>query len=115
LFYNFGTKGENLKLASTLVFATLGAIDLIYVVSYKNLRKPIVKTENFFENKFLPLAILYGFLLLFFAIYFPPLQKVLNTVPLKLWQWGIVFSIGILTTFLLEFLKLIFAKNSNKT
>jgi Ca2+-transporting ATPase len=115
LFYNFGIKGENLKLASTLVFATLGAIDLIYVASYKNLRKPIIKTENFFENKFLFLAILYGFLLLFFAIYFPPLQKVLNTVPLKLWHWGIVFGIGILTTLLLEFLKLIFAKSPDKT
>jgi len=112
LFYNFGIKGENLKLASTLVFTTLGAIDLIYVVSYKNLRKPIIKTENFFENKFLFLAILYGFLLLSFAIYFPPLQKVLNTVSLKLWHWGIVFSIGILTTLLLEFLKLIFAKSN---
>jgi len=112
LFFNFGIKSENLKLASTLVFATLGAIDLIYVISFKNLRKPIIKTENFFKNKFLPLAILYGFLLLFFAIYFPPLQKVLNTVPLKLWHWGIVFSTGILTTFLLEFLKLIFAKSN---
>jgi Ca2+-transporting ATPase len=115
LFFNFGTKEGNLKLASTLVFTTLGAIDLIYVISFKNLRKLIIKTENFFENKFLPFAILYGFLLLFFAIYFPPLQKVLNTLPLKLWHWGIVFSIGILTTFLLEFLKLIFAKSSNKT
>jgi Ca2+-transporting ATPase len=103
LFYNFGIKDGNLKLASTLVFATLGTIDLIYVISYKNLRKPIVKTENFFKNKFLPFAILYGFLLLFFAIYFPPLQKILNTVPLNFWHWGIVFSIGILTTFLLEF------------
>jgi Ca2+-transporting ATPase len=114
LFFNLGIKEGNLKLASTLVFSTLGAIDLIYVISFKSLRKLIIKTENFFKNKFLPLAILYGFLLLFFAIYFPPLQKVLNTVPLKLWHWGIVFSIGILTTLLLELLKLIFAKNNDK-
>ena len=113
-FYKFGIKGENLKLASTLVFATLGAIDLIYVISFKNLRKLIIKTEHFFENKFLFLAILYGFLLLFFAIYFPPLQKILNTTPLKLWHWGVVFGIGTLTTLLLEVLKLIFAKNNAK-
>jgi len=115
LFFNFGIKSENLKLASTLVFATLGTIDLIYVVSFKNLKRPIIRIENFFENKFLPLAILYGFLLLFLAIYFPPLQKVLNTMPLKFWHWGIVFSIGILTTILLEILKVIFAKNNNKS
>ena len=111
LFYDFGIKNENLKLASTLVFATLGAIDLIYVISFKNLKKLIINTENFFQNKFLPLAILYGFLLLFFAIYFPPLQKALSTVPLQTWHWGIVFGIGILTTLLLEILKVIFAKN----
>lgn len=110
LFFNFGIKSENLKLASTLVFATLGAIDLIYVISFKNLRKPIIKTENFFKNKFLPLAILYGFLLLFFAIYFPPLQKVLNTVHLQIFHWLIVFGVGILTTILLEILKVIFAR-----
>jgi len=89
----------------------LGAIDLIYVISFKNLRKPIIKTENFFKNKFLPLAILYGFLLLFFAIYFPSFQKVLNTVPLQIFHWLIVFGIGILTTILLEILKAIFSKN----
>jgi Ca2+-transporting ATPase len=111
LFLNFGIKDGNLKLASTLVFATLGAIDLIYVISYKNLKKPIIKTENFFKNKFLFFAILYGFLLLFLAIYFPPLQKILNTISLKIWHWGIVFGIGIFATVLLEFLKIIFVKN----
>jgi Ca2+-transporting ATPase len=114
LFFNLGIKSENLKLASTLVFAILGTIDLIYVISFKNLRKPIIKTENFFKNKFLPLAILYGFLLLFFSIYFPPLQKVLNTVPLQIFHWLIIFGIGILTTILLEILKSIFSKNHNK-
>jgi Ca2+-transporting ATPase len=112
LFFNFGIKMANLKLASTLVFVTLGAIDLIYVSSFKNLTKPIIKTENFFKNKFLFFAIFYGLLLLFFAIYFPPLQKILNTTPLELWHWSIVFGVGILTTILLEILKAIFAKNN---
>jgi prolipoprotein diacylglyceryltransferase len=43
------------------------------------------------------------------AIYFPPLQKILNTVPLKISHWGIVFSVGILATILLELLKFVFA------
>jgi len=110
LFYNFGIKNENLKLANTLVFAILGAVDLIYVVSFKNLKTPLFKIKNFFENRFLFLAIFYGFLLLFLSIYFPPLQKILNLVPLKIYHWLIVFIVGILTTFLLEFLKLIFSK-----
>jgi len=114
LFFNFGIKKGDLKLASTLVFATLGSIHLIYFLSFKNLRESLIKTRNFFGNKFLFLAITYGFLFLFAAIYFPPLQKVLNTVPLKAGHWIIIFSIGIFTTILLETLKLIFARN-NKT
>jgi magnesium-transporting ATPase (P-type) len=70
-----------------------------------------LKMENLFSNKFLFLGIFYGFLLLLFAIYLPALQRVLNTRPLELWQWAIVFGIGILTTILLEILKAIFAKN----
>lgn len=109
LFYNFGIKNGDLKLARTLIFALLGAIDLIYVISFKNLRKSVFQTDNFFENKFLFLAIIYGFFLLFFSIYFPPLQKILNNVSLNFYHWLIVFGIGILTTILLEILKLFFA------
>ena len=111
LFFKVGIKSENLKLASTLVFATLGAIDLIYVISFKNLKKPIIKTEGFFKNKFAFGAITYGFLPLFLAIYLSPLQKVLNTVALEPFHWVIVFGVGILTVILLEILKLIFAKH----
>ncbi|MGB9598827.1 MAG: HAD-IC family P-type ATPase, partial [Minisyncoccales bacterium] len=111
LFFHLGIKVENLRLASTLVFATLGSIDLIYLVSFRNLRKPIFKMERFFDNKFLFFSILYGFLLLFLSIYFPPLQKILGTLPLQIWHWMVVFGIGILTTILLEMLKIIFAKN----
>jgi Ca2+-transporting ATPase len=110
-FWKFGIKDKNLNLASTMVFTILGTVDLIYAISFKNLRKPILKMGNLFSNKFLFLGIFYGFLLLILAIYFPVLQRVLNTRPLKLWHWVIVFSIGILTTILLEILKAIFAKN----
>jgi len=110
-FWKFGIKDKNLNLASTMVFTILGTVDLIYAISFKNLRKPILKMENLFSNRFLFLGIFYGFLLLILAIYLPVLQRVLNTRPLELWHWVIVFSIGILTTILLEILKAIFAKN----
>ncbi len=105
IYWYFGAKGGNFALGSTLVFATLGSIDLMYAVSFKNLKKPIIKIEKFFENKFLFLGILYGFLLLFLAIYFPPLNKILGTIPLNLWHWGLVLGMGIITTLLLELIK----------
>ena len=113
-FYFFGVKNNDFQLASTLVFATLGSVNFIYLFAFKNLRKPIIKTENFFGNKFMFLAMIYGFLLLFLAVYFPPLQKFLKTVPLKFWHWVIVFSIGFLTTILLEILKAVFEKKEKK-
>ncbi|MGB9743448.1 MAG: cation-translocating P-type ATPase [Minisyncoccales bacterium] len=114
LFWEIGIKNDNLKLASTLVFAIFGTVDLIYAISFKNLTKPIFKMENLFSNKFLFFGIFYAFLFLFLAIYFPPLNKILNTVPLEAGHWLMVIGVGILTTLILELIKtltFIFSKN----
>ncbi len=105
IYWQFGIKQNNLILGSTLVFATLGSVDLIYALSFKNLKRPIIKTEKFFENKFLFLGILYGFLLLALAIYLPPLNKVLKTAPLEIWHLILVWGIGAMTTLILELAK----------
>lgn len=105
LYWRFGIKEGNINLGRTLAFAILGCIDLIYAFSFKNLSKPIIKMENFFQNKFLFLGIIYGFFLLFLAIYLPFLNKILGTTPLEFWHWGLVFGVGIITTLILELAK----------
>ncbi|MBC7073935.1 HAD-IC family P-type ATPase, partial [Candidatus Parcubacteria bacterium] len=105
IYWQFGIKQNNLILGSTLVFAALGSVDLIYALSFKNLKRPIIKTEKFFENKFLFLGILYGFLLLALAIYLPSLNKVLKTAPLESWHLILVWGIGATTTLILELAK----------
>lgn len=107
IYWYFGIKQNNYVMGSTLVFATLGSIDLIYAFSFKNLKRPIIKTENFFENKFLFFGIFYGFLLLGLAIYLPLLTKILKSSPLRLWQIILVVSIGIVTTLILEATKVL--------
>lgn len=107
IYWYFGIKQNNYVMGSTLVFATLGSIDLIYALSFKNLKRPIIKTENFFENKFLFFGIFYGFLLLGLAIYLPLLTKILKSSPLRLWQIILVVSIGIVTTLILEATKVL--------
>lgn len=115
IYWLIGIKENNLVLGSTLVFASLGAVDLIYIFSFKNLKKPILKSENFFANKFLFLSILYGFSLLFLAIYHPALNKILTTTPLKEpWQIGIIFGVGILTMLVLELAKIVFHEKISK-
>jgi len=114
IFFQLGAKNGNWQLASTLIFAILASIDLIYAISFKNLRKPIYKMENLFSNKFLFLGIFYGFLLLLLAIYLPPLNKILNTIPLTLSHWFLVIGMGILTTLILELTKSLFQIFNNE-
>ncbi|MGB9598731.1 MAG: cation-translocating P-type ATPase, partial [Minisyncoccales bacterium] len=109
IFWKFGIKEGDLKLANTLVFSILASVDLIYAISFKNLRKPIFQMENLFSNKFLFFSIFFGFFFLFLAIYFQPLSKILNTLPLNFWHWFIVLVVGFLTLVVLELTKLIFS------
>jgi Ca2+-transporting ATPase len=115
IFWHFGIKKNDLILGQTLVFVILGSVDLIYAISFKNLKKPIWKMEHFFKNKFLFLGITYGFLLLLWAIYLPSLSKVLNTNPLSGKYWVLALGAGILTTSILELAKGIFRIKNNNT
>lgn len=106
-FKTFYDWTNNLDLARTIVFATVTTADLVYIFSFKNLEKPIFKMEGFFKNKYLFLAVLFGFILLFFAIYNPRLNAFLGTVPLPPIYWSLVFSVALLTTFLAEITKIL--------
>ncbi len=110
-FWKLGIKEGNLYLGRTIAFAIVGSASLIYVVAFKNLEKLIIKTENFFQNKFMIFGIIYGFLLLFLAIYLPFFNKILETVPLKLFHWLIVFGVAILVTLIVEFVKILNRKS----
>lgn len=105
LFWHYGIKEENLNFGRTIAFATIASIDLIYVFAYKNLKKPIIKTENFFQNKFMFFGVAYGFLLLFLAIYLPSLNKALGTIPLKPLHWLLIFGIALFITLIVELIK----------
>ena len=106
LFWYFGFKKGDLNLGQTITFATIASVDLIYIFAYKNLKKPIIKTENFFQNKYLFWGISFGFLLLFLAIYLPFCNKILGTVPLDLFHWLLVFSVALITTLIIELAKI---------
>ncbi len=97
--------GGNLTLARTVAFATIGAVSLIYIFSFKNLQEPFFKTKNFFANKPLFLGVLYGFVLLLIGIYVPFFNKVLGTTPLGISHWLLVFSAGFVAVFLVELVK----------
>jgi len=105
LFWYFGVKQGNLNLGRTIAFAIVASDNLIYIFAYKNLKKLIIQTENFFQNKYIFLGVTYGFLFLFLAIYLPFLNQVLGTVPLKPAAWLLVFIVGLFATLLIELAK----------
>ncbi|HPO75328.1 MAG TPA: HAD-IC family P-type ATPase, partial [Candidatus Pacearchaeota archaeon] len=111
LFWNFGVKEGNIKLGQTIAFASIAIVSLVYVFAYKNLEKPIIKTENFFKNKFMFFSVVYGFLLIGLAVYLPFLNKVLGTVPLEPFYWLIIFGIAVFATLVVELTKILKNKN----
>ncbi len=97
----------NLALARTIAFATVSSVSLIYIFAFKDLKKSIFATENFWKNKYLVAAIIYGFTLILLAVYAPFLNHALKTVPLNFFQWLLIISIGIISIAIIELLKFI--------
>lgn len=93
----------------TVVFAAVGVDSLMYVYSLRSLRNPLW-TMNPFGNIYLVGATLVSLSLLLAAIYWPPLQAVLSTVPLSLNSWCLVASTGILSIAMIEMVKIYYAK-----
>ncbi len=96
--------GLDLDYARTMVFGAI-CIDTAFVVyCYKSLRKNIWKI-NLFSNKWLNIASVVVFVTYALAVYLPPLQKVLHTVPLGVLSWLVLILIGITSMFLVELTK----------
>lgn len=104
LFWYFAKQGD-INLARTITFVCIGAVDLIYIFAYKNLRSPIYKLENFFGNIYLFFGVAYGFGLLCIAIYLPFFNQLLKTVPLGWTHWLLILGVGAVTIFWVELVK----------
>ena len=104
LFFWLLRAGHDISFIRTMIFANL-SIDTFYVAfTCKSLRKNIWEM-NLFSNKFLVIATLLGILMLISAIYFPPLQVLLETVPLGIYDWSIVVLLGLIDFGLIEVTK----------
>jgi Ca2+-transporting ATPase len=111
-FWQTMDRTQNLNLAQTITFATIASASLIYIFTFKNLRKSLIKSENFFKNKLLFLGVIYGYALILVAVYLPQANKILGTVPLKPIYWLLVLAVGVLSIVWIEAAKLIRKKNN---
>jgi len=104
LFWWFWQKTQDIVYVRTIVFAALAIDSLLFVFSCKSLRKNLWQI-NIFSNKLLNISVLIGILMLIFAIYLPPFQTLLKTVPLGSYEWSIIISLGLAELILIEITK----------
>lgn len=105
LFWWLGIKlGLDIDYVRTIIFGAISMDTAFVVFCYKSLRKNIWQI-NLLSNKWLLLSSLMVFLTFSFAIYFPPLQHILHTVPLGIYGWLIIVGVGLLSMFLIEITK----------
>ena len=107
LFYYLWKITGDLIYSRTMIFAGLAVDSLFYVWSCKSLRFSLWQ-KNPFKNRFFNIGIVFSFITLIVALYVPFLQKILRTVPLGLWDWFILFVLGIINIILIEIVKYIF-------
>ncbi|MFH1462317.1 MAG: HAD-IC family P-type ATPase [bacterium] len=110
LFFWLWKQNYDIFYIRTMIFGGLAINSLFYVFSCKSLRRNIWHI-NIFSNKLLLLAVGVGFLMLFSAIYLPPLQTLLKTVSLGFSDWLILFGLGMANIIFIEATKWYFIVN----
>ncbi len=88
----------------TMIFVGLGITSLFFALSLKSLYKPIWKTK-LTSNPVMLWGIVFGIFLYIMAIYTSPLQSILETVPLSILDWIILFILTILNLAVIEWAK----------
>lgn len=102
LFNRYGL--AQINYIRTMMFAGL-AMDTLYgAFACKSLRQNLWHMD-LLSNKLLVISIIFGGLMLMGAIYFPPFQRLLKTVPLEHNDWLILGIISIIQIFLVEITK----------
>lgn len=107
-FWYYGLYQGNLILGQTMAFMSLAFSSVVFIFSCRTLRKPFWKYENFWSNKWLFAVVVFSLFLALVITYFPPTQKILNLVPLGLFQWSLLIMKAVLLTMIIEVLKVIF-------
>lgn len=93
----------------TIIFTTLSIDSLFYIFSVRTLHTSILKT-NPLKNKWLLPAVLFGLTTQLMVVYLPSLQKLFYTIPLNLFEWGIIISLSFVKIVAIEITKIFFLK-----
>ncbi len=106
-FYLLKYSNYEIEHIRSIVFAGLTISSLFYIFSCKSLRRNLWKI-NLLSNKFMIYAWFFGIVMLVSAFYLPIFQTLLKTVPLNLFDWGLILGLGIINAILIELTKYYF-------
>ncbi|PIT86035.1 MAG: hypothetical protein COU33_05420 [Candidatus Magasanikbacteria bacterium CG10_big_fil_rev_8_21_14_0_10_43_6] len=101
--YFYRTTGD-ITLTRTIVFVGFATDALFYIFSIRSLRRMIWQ-GNPLSNLYLVGAVGFGWMMLLLAVYWPPLQLLLHTVPLSSVHWVVMICFGIGNLVLTELIK----------
>jgi Ca2+-transporting ATPase len=90
---------EHLEYAQTVAFATLVLAQLIHVFDCRSEKS--ILARNPFGNKYLVGSVIISQLMVLAVIYYPPLQPIFHTVPIKAFDWLVITGLAAIPTFLL--------------
>ncbi len=105
LFSHFNTDPSHTTFASTIAFASLGALDIIYIYSFKDLSRPIWKIKHIFDNKVLNLSFIGSWMFLLLPFFVKPIGNLLEVERLRVINGLEVISVGLIATVIIEVIK----------
>jgi P-type Ca2+ transporter type 2C len=92
-------------MAQSVIFTALGTMALIYIFSFRSFHKSVFMPGTFWSNKWLFLAVAFGFAQQLVALYVPFFSNMLGVKPLGLVEWGEVMAIGFGMLIIVEIVK----------
>lgn len=108
--FNYYYQNHDLTYGRSIAFATIASVSLVYIFSFKSFQQPLWHKGILFSNKYLWLSVVYGFTLIFLALYVPFFNKILGIEPLGFLDWLKVLSVGLASLLIVETVKKISLK-----
>ncbi|HRH23912.1 MAG TPA: cation-transporting P-type ATPase [Candidatus Magasanikbacteria bacterium] len=113
MFFYFQNTIDDIAHTRTVMFLAFAVDALFYIYPIRNLRKPLIRMR-WFDNHYLTVAVVFGWVMLLLATYALPFQKILHTVPLGIHEWMILLGFGVANLLFMEIAKAVInRKKSN--
>ncbi len=113
IFLYFWNTTQDIALTRTIVFVGLAIDALFYIFSIRSLRRMIWRI-NIWNNPYVLISVVFGWIMLLAAIYVPALQYILETVPLSVNHWMVLLTFGMSNLVFFEIIKWLYTTRSVK-